>query len=64
MMFLTWLGARLSEPITWIGIAHFAAATGAAFVAAGFLQTGLIVGAVGAGFGGVGAFITKERGNA
>ena len=61
---LTFLGARLQEPSTWLGIAHFSAATGAALAAAGLMQTGLVVGALGAGFGGVGAFIAKEKSGA
>lgn len=56
-----WLGARLSEPITYLGIAAFSASCGSALVAAGCQKAGLIVGAIGAGFGGVGAFIAKEQ---
>jgi len=64
MIFLTWLGARLSESTTWLGIASGFGALGAALAAGGLVQTGLIVGALGAGAGGVGAFITKEKGSA
>jgi hypothetical protein len=61
-VFLQWLLARLSEPSTWLGIAAFSASTGAALVSAGFTNAGLIIGAIGAGCGGVGSFITKEQG--
>ena len=57
---LAYLATALKEPSSWLGIAAFFGATGAALTAAGYAQTGLIVGAVGAGFGGVGAFITRE----
>jgi hypothetical protein len=59
--YLAWLMARLAEPSTWLGIAAFGASTGSALAAAGFEKVGLVVGAIGAGFGGVGAFITKEN---
>jgi hypothetical protein len=52
--------ARLKEPSSWLGIAAFCASIGTALGSAGDIQAGLIVGAVGAGFGGVGAFITRE----
>ena len=45
----------------WLGIAAFSASTGAALVSAGFTNAGLIIGAIGAGYGGVGSFIRKER---
>jgi hypothetical protein len=57
---LAFLGARLKEPTSWQGIAWFFAAVGTALGTAGYIQSGLIVGAVGAGFGGVGQFLTKE----
>lgn len=63
-MFLTWLSARLAEPSSWLGLAAFGASTGTALAGAGLVKAGLIVGAVGAGFGGVGAFLTKENPNA
>ena len=60
-MFLQWLQARLSESTSWLGIAAFSASTGAALIVAGFTNAGLIVGAIGAGCGGVGSCITKEK---
>ena len=61
-MFLMWLQARLGEATRWLGVAAFFASTGTALAGAGFPRAGLIVGAIGAGCGGVGAFITKEKG--
>jgi hypothetical protein len=58
--FWAWLGVRLSEPTTYLGIAAGAASLGTALASAGFPKAGAIVGCVGAGFGGVGAFIAKE----
>ena len=58
---VAFLLARLKEPSTWLGIAVFGASTGSALAAAGLSQAGLVVGAIGAGFGGVGAFIAKEN---
>jgi hypothetical protein len=58
---LAFLLARLKEPSTWLGIASFGASTGAALASAGLPKAGLVVGALGAGFGGVGAFIAKEN---
>jgi hypothetical protein len=57
---LAYLATRLHEPSSWLGLAAFFAAVGTALGTAGYGQAGLIVGAVGAGFGGVGAFLTKE----
>jgi uncharacterized membrane protein len=57
---LAFAWARLKEPSSWLGLAAFSAAAGTALVSAGLTKAGLIVGAVGAGFGGVGAFLTKE----
>ena len=62
MTFLEWLQARLGEPTSWLGTAAFFASTGTALAGAGLPRAGLIVGAIGAGCGGVGAFITKEQG--
>lgn len=59
--FLAFVASRLKEPSTWLGIAAFGASCGSALAAAGFHQAGLVVGAIGAGFGGVGAFIAKEN---
>jgi hypothetical protein len=59
--FLAFLLARLTEPSTWLGIAAFGASMGSALAAAGMHQAGLAIGAIGAGFGGVGAFIAKEN---
>ncbi|HEV2100660.1 MAG TPA: hypothetical protein VGR45_17275 [Stellaceae bacterium] len=61
---LNWLSARLREPTTWLGIAAFFASTGASLAAGGLPRAGLIVGAIGAGAGGVGAFIARENGQA
>jgi hypothetical protein len=58
--FFAFLLARLKEPSTWLGIAAFGASMGSALIAAGLAQAGLVIGAIGAGFGGVGAFIAKE----
>jgi hypothetical protein len=55
-----YLLARLKEPSSWLGLAAFFASTGVSLSSAGFVQTGFIVGAVGAGLGGVGAFVAKE----
>jgi hypothetical protein len=57
---LAYLGARLKEPTSWLSIAAFFAAIGTALGTAGYGHAGLIVAAVGAGFGGVGGFLTKE----
>jgi hypothetical protein len=57
---LAFIGTRLKEPSSWLGIAAFFASIGTALGSAGYGQAGLIVGAIGAGFGGIGAFITKE----
>jgi hypothetical protein len=54
------LKQRLSEPSSWLGLAAFFASTGTAIASAGYSTTGLIIGAVGAGCGGVGAFVSKE----
>jgi len=56
-----WLQDRLGEPTTWLGVATFFGSFGSALASAGLTKAGLIVGAVGAGFGGVGAFVTREH---
>lgn len=62
-MSLSWLTARLAESSTWHGVAIFFAAVGANLVAAGMLNTGLVVGSIGAGADGVAQFIIKEDKN-
>ena len=59
-MFLQWLQGRPGEATSWLGIAAFFASTGTALAGAGFPRAGLIVGAIGAGCGGVGALITRR----
>lgn len=59
---MTWLQAWLGEATSWLGIAAFSASTETSLAGAGFPRAGLIVGAIGAGRGGVGAFITKKEG--
>jgi hypothetical protein len=58
---LAFILARLKEPSTWLGIAAFGASMGSALATAGLGQAGLVVGAIGAGCGGVGAFIAQEH---
>jgi hypothetical protein len=58
---LAFLLARLKEPSSWQAVAVFSAATGAALAKAGLMQTGIVIGAIGAGIGAVGQFIAKEN---
>jgi len=61
---LAFLAARLAEPSSWLGIAAFLSSCGAGLLTAGHPESAGIVTAIGLGFGGVGAFLTKENGKA
>jgi hypothetical protein len=60
-MILQWLGARLSEPSTWGGIAAFFTSAGLAVVGANTHDPSVWIASIGAGFGGVAAFVMKEK---
>lgn len=56
----SYVGARLAEPSSWLGIAAFFSSVGASLLTAGHTEAAGIVTALGLGFGGVGAFLTQE----
>lgn len=56
--FMSWLGARLSEPTSYLALAAFAYGVATAPHIHDF-QSAIM--SIGAGLGGVGAFIAKEQ---
>jgi hypothetical protein len=59
-----WLLDRVKEPSTWAGIAAFFTSFGLAIVGANTHDPSVWIAAIGAGAGGVAAFVKKEQGGA
>ena len=58
-MWITWLGARLKEPSTWVGVAVAAAGLGIAWTP----ELWALIGGVASAVVGLIQFIKKERGS-